>query len=193
VSSPTPLAAGPPAGVENIVPLAAVMTLADLFFATAWIRIPILHRPSFTNNLAARLDKTDALFYQLVANVCAVTCVWNRNLNLLPALQEAGYLTWEDAGRRFNTATVATGHRIHQIAKAGTTICVQNILLVATFEKCLSSGVADRLFGEAERIALASHFERTNDKLDPLQDEIRRRIYWVLCTSERLYKLCCAG
>lgn len=179
--SPTPLAAGPEQGLDSVMPFPSILAVVDLFFTTLWHRLPILHRPSLASRLASRHDRIDPAFYSLVANICAATCVSSRSLPLLPILAACGCSTWLDAGKRFNSATMATGHRIHQLAKAGSTVCAQNVLLVASYECSRSSPVADRLFAEAERIAHAAHFPAENPGLDAVQRELRRRIYWSLC------------
>ncbi|KAL7008105.1 hypothetical protein EMMF5_002287 [Cystobasidiomycetes sp. EMM_F5] len=122
--SPTPLAAGPEQGLDSVMPFPSILAVVDLFFTTLWHRLPILHRPSLASRLASRHDRIDPAFYSLVANICAATCVSSRSLPLLPILAACGCSTWLDAGKRFNSATMATGHRIHQLAKAGSTTCL---------------------------------------------------------------------
>lgn len=180
-SSPTPLPAGPPEGLNAVLPIQTVNDIVDLYFQTLWSHLPIIHRPSFVESLHARQDRTQPAFYCLALNVCAATCAFNRGRPLMGSLVSLS-LSWEAAARLFNRATIATGHRIHHLAKAGSTVTAQNVLLVASFERSMASRVADRLYGEAERIALASHYNEADTvATDEVTREVRRRIYWVLC------------
>lgn len=186
-SSPTPLRAGPPEGLDAIMPIQAVLDIVDLYFTTLWTHLPIVHRPTLLAGLRERADRHQPALYILLLNICAATCAANRSRAPFPSLVACQMPSWEDAGRFFNRATIATGHRIQHLAKAGSTVCAQNVLLVAAYESSMGSRVAERLYGEAERIAMASHYDTDKIPRDAVTREMRRRIYWVLCAYGSLH------
>lgn len=179
------LATLPQSGLENAVSLNVINELVEHFATILWPKLPIIHMPSFRSALRARQDKTSPLFYMLVLNVCAATCMACRPLPRTEAIAATG-CSWEELGRHSNSKIRQRRDRIHTMARAGSVSCLQNVILVAYFEKSIGSPASERLFSEAERIAQNFHLGMEVPGLDAIEAELRRRIYWTLYINDKI-------
>lgn len=179
------IAGAPVSGLESALPWPAVCELVDLFFVHLWPRLPIIHQPSFRQDMQDRRDRNSAPWYMLALNTCAASAIACRALPMTEVLSQLGY-DWERLARHLNSCLRQLGAWIHSMARASSLVCLQNVLLVAYFERCIGSPIADRLGSEAQRIAQAFHFNMEIPGLDAVEAELRRRIFWVLYNQDKL-------
>lgn len=121
----------------------------------------------------------------LALNTCAAAAIACKPLAMPDILSHLGY-NWEGLARHLNSCLRQMGAWIQTMARASSLVCLQNVLLVAYFERCIGSPIADRLGSEAQRIAQAFHFNIEIPGLDAVEAEMRRRLFWSLCIQDKL-------
>lgn len=165
--------------VESSIGWPATLELVNLFFSLLWPMLPIVHQPTFVQALHERQDRTSESFCMLTLNVCAAAAVSSRYVAMPSAVSAVG-LSWLAIARQLNSCIRRGAQWIQTMSRTDSCACLQNVILVAHFERSIGSPVADRLLNEAERIAQAFHFGRELPILSISETNVRRRVFWTL-------------
>jgi hypothetical protein len=165
--------------LETSIGWSATLELVNLFFSLLWPMLPIIHQPTFMQALYERQDRTSESFCMLTINVCAAAAVSSRYVVMPPAIRAVG-LSWLAIARQLNSCIRRGAQWIQTMSRTDSCACLQNVILVAHFERSIGSPVVDRLLNEAERIAQAFHFGRELPILSLSETNVRRRVFWTL-------------
>lgn len=173
-----------PENLDHVVSGPVIDHIINLFFDYVYPLTPCLHRPTFIAHLTARMDKTDPIFFALTLNVIASTLVQvPRSLVNLEkpeveslarrcvrvAKAKFDFVVWEDE------------------------VPVQSAFVVISYLEgivhlLLGNNLAHvEATGRANQLALAMRLNEESSYvgLDPVESEIRRRIYWLLFQADK--------
>lgn len=182
-ASPSMSLSALPDNLDQVISHNVMDNIISLFFDYVYPLTPILHRPTFLANLAARKDKVDPVFFSLVLSVIASTLVQvPRSLVNL----EKGEV--ENLARR--CIRVSRGKMSFVWEEV---VPVQSDFIVIAYLE----GIVHLLLGnntahvtataQANQLALAMRLneESSYDSLDPIECEMRRRMFWLLFQADK--------
>ncbi|ORX39881.1 fungal-specific transcription factor domain-domain-containing protein [Kockovaella imperatae] len=171
---------------ENLDQVAAphvIDHIIGLFFNYVYPLTPCLHRPTFLHNLALRLDKTDTIFFALTLTIIASTLV-----QIPRSLVNLDKSEVESLARR--CVKVARVKISYIFDDPGPVLSTYVVI-------CYLEGIVHLLLGnntahvictaQANQLALALRLneESSYESLDPIECEMRRRIYWLLFQADK--------
>ena len=179
-------------GGVNVLPRRVLDEIATSFFDKLGGLLPIVDRESFMADLASRRDRTDRHFLHLVVNLCAAAAAGLQG----EAFPEAStsdlgkcFSSWEDAARFFNTSQPP--RRLREMFQDRHVSVLQNILLVATYERAFGSPIAYHLTHEAVQFAIAYGYHRltASDVAASRDADTGNRVLWQLYIWDKIVAL----
>ncbi|VDC07486.1 unnamed protein product [Peniophora sp. CBMAI 1063] len=156
--------------------------LVELYFANYHIIVPILHRPTFEEDLRSNLHLHDRTFGTVVLLVCALGSRWARD----PRVLETGDTTWLSAGwkwfiqcRVLDDAALASPSSHLRILQA--------LCLAAVYVPNVSLTHGWMYIGQGIRLAvdIGAHKRRVYGANPTLEDEMFKRAVWILIHMDR--------
>ncbi|KAL7423959.1 hypothetical protein Q5752_001544 [Cryptotrichosporon argae] len=172
-----------PASLDQMLPLPFVDKMIGLFFDYVYPLTPCLHRPSFLADLAAQRDRRDPVFFALALAVVGSTLVQVPHMLVGKTKAEV-----EAVARRC----------VHVEREKVAFLWAESVPMRAEFVViCYLEGIVHLLLGnntahvmataQANQCALAMRLneESSYDGLDPIECEVRRRIYWLLYQADK--------
>ncbi|ODO10748.1 hypothetical protein I350_01345 [Cryptococcus amylolentus CBS 6273] len=176
-----PLAVSAPSGLDEIVPGPTIEKIVNLFFDHIYPLTPCIHRPTFIIDLAERRDRSDPVFFALALNVLAATLV-----------QIPRVLMGLDKDKVEQLAKLCL--RVSRAKMAG--LWEEPTSVELNFSAYLESIV--HLFlgndtahvttiAQANQLALALRMndESSYKDLNPVEGEMRRRMFWLLFQTDK--------
>lgn len=174
---------GIPTNLDQVVSPAVVDHIVGLFFDYVYPLTPCLHRPTFLADLSARRDKTDPVFFALTLVVLASTLVQVPRILVNLDKQEV-----ESLARRCVRAARAKTSYLWEEPVPMRAEFVVIFYLEGIVHLVLGNNTAHVIVtAQANQCALALRLneESSYDKLNPIECEIRRRIYWLLFQADK--------
>ncbi|KAJ7505452.1 fungal-specific transcription factor domain-containing protein [Mycena galericulata] len=149
-----------PRRLDEIAPRDTISLIIALFFDFVYPLTPCIHRPSFMADLHARREERDPLFFALVMSTVASTLVQVPR-SYLPMERP---VTCHEASRHISIASDCIYH-----------FCEGH------------DATQHAAFGEAAHIAvtLRLHEEAAYEGIDPIECEVRRRVFWLLFGADK--------
>ncbi|KAF8312542.1 hypothetical protein DL93DRAFT_2114966, partial [Clavulina sp. PMI_390] len=168
--------------LDNLpVPREQVMEILQLFFLYVYPLTPCIHKPTFMADLQSRREESDPLFFSLVLSTVASTLVQVPR-SYLPWLDRASVrklaLYCSEASRLITVAGYDSPNSMQVVVRYFDTVYHFCEGHDATSHAC---------FGEAAHIAVTLHMheEASYANLDPIETEIRRRVFWLLFGADK--------
>ncbi|KAJ7288465.1 fungal-specific transcription factor domain-containing protein [Mycena rebaudengoi] len=169
-----------PRRLDEVAPRDTISLIIALFFDFVYPLTPCIHRPSFMADLHARREERDPLFFALVMATVASTLVQVPRSYLpmeRPVVRKLAQ-TCHEAGRHISIASYDPPTSMH--------------VVIRYFDSCYHfceghDATQHAAFGEAAHIAvtLRLHEEAAYEGLDPIECEVRRRIFWLLFGADK--------
>ncbi|GJJ13318.1 hypothetical protein Clacol_007570 [Clathrus columnatus] len=171
-----------PHRLEDVAPRETILLIISLFFDFVYPLTPCIHKPSFMADLQSRREERDPLFFALVMSTVASTCVQVPRSYLPLERREVRKLaqTCHEASRHISVAGYDPPTSIHVVIRYFDTV----------YHFCEGHDATSHAsFGEAAHIAVTLHMheEASYEGLDPIECEIRRRVFWLLFGGECLF------
>ncbi|KAF9077532.1 fungal-specific transcription factor domain-containing protein [Rhodocollybia butyracea] len=169
-----------PHRLEEIAPRDTIYLIIALFFDFVYPLTPCVHKPSFMADLHARREERDPLFFSLVMSTVASTLVQVPRSYLpmeRPFVHKLAQ-TCHEASRHISVASYDPPTSMHVIIR----------YFDCVYHFCEGHDATQHAaFGEAAHIAvtLRMHEEASYEGLDPIECEIRRRIFWLLFGADK--------
>ncbi|RXW24487.1 hypothetical protein EST38_g1386 [Candolleomyces aberdarensis] len=169
-----------PRRLEEIAPRDTISLIIALFFDFVYPLTPCVHKPSFMADLHARREERDPLFFALVMSTVASTLVQvPRSYVPLerPVVRKLAQ-TCHEASRHITIASYDPPTSAHVVIRYFDCI----------YHFCEGHDATQHAaFGEAAHIAitLRLHEEASYEGLDPIECEVRRRIFWLLFGADK--------
>ncbi|GMK59474.1 hypothetical protein CspeluHIS016_0800800 [Cutaneotrichosporon spelunceum] len=169
--------------LDQVVSPSVVENIIGLFFDYVYPLTPCLHRPTFLADLAARRDKTDPIFFALTLCVLASTLVQvpRKLVNLQKeeveilarrcvrvARHKVAYIWDEPSPMRSEFVVIFYLEGIVHLILGNNTA---HVVVTAQANQCA--------------LALRLNEESSYDGLNPIETEVRRRIYWLLFQADK--------
>lgn len=169
-----------PRRLEEIAPRDTISLILALFFDFVYPLTPCIHKPSFMADLQARREEHDPLFFALVMSTVASTLVQvpRSYLPMERSVVRKLAQTCYEASRHITVATYDPPTSMHVAIR----------YLDCVYHFCEGSDATQHAcFGEAAHIAitLRMHEESSYEGLDPIECEVRRRIFWLLFGADK--------
>lgn len=174
---------GIPTNLDMVVSPAIVDHIVGLFFDFVYPLTPCLHRPTFLADLRARRDKTDPVFFALSLAVLASTLV-----QVPRSLVNLDKEEVESLARRCVRAARAKISYIWEEPVPMRADFVVIFYLEGIVHLLLGNNTAHVVVtAQANQCALALRLneESSYENLNPIEAEIRRRIYWLLFQADK--------
>ncbi|EKM58715.1 uncharacterized protein PHACADRAFT_253207 [Phanerochaete carnosa HHB-10118-sp] len=156
--------------------------LLDGYFQNAHLTFPLLHRPTFLQNVASGLHLFDEGFGATVLLVCAVSARFSEN----PAVLPPGTTDWQWAGWQW-FQQVQSARKLIPLA-AATLYDLQVAVLAAAYIGTSSIPYPSyAVVGHGLRIAqdLGAHRRMAYGPVPTVDGELRKRAFWCLVTMDR--------
>ncbi|KAJ3937594.1 MAG: fungal-specific transcription factor domain-containing protein [Lentinula lateritia] len=169
-----------PHRLEEIAPRDTIYLIIALFFDFVYPLTPCVHKPSFMADLHARREERDPLFFALVMSTVASTLVQVPRSYLpmeRPVVHKLAQ-TCHEASRHISVASYDPPTSMHVVIR----------YFDCVYHFCEGHDATQHAaFGEAAHIAvtLRMHEEASYDGLDPIECEVRRRIFWLLFGADK--------
>ncbi|KAJ8080378.1 hypothetical protein PM082_017211 [Marasmius tenuissimus] len=169
-----------PHRLEEIAPRDTISLIIALFFDFVYPLTPCVHKPSFMADLHARREERDPLFFALVMSTVASTLVQVPRSYLpleRPVVRRLAQ-TCHEASRHITVATYDPPTSMHVVIR----------YFDCVYHFCEGHDATQHAaFGEASHIAvtLRMHEESSYEGLDPIECEVRRRIFWLLFGADK--------
>ncbi|KAF5339013.1 hypothetical protein D9611_008711 [Ephemerocybe angulata] len=169
-----------PRRLEEIAPRDTISLIIALFFDFVYPLTPCIHKPSFMADLHARREERDPLFFALVMSTVASTLVQVPRSYLpmeRPVVRKLAQ-TCHEASRHITIASYDPPTSSHVVIR----------YFDCVYHFCEGHDATQHAaFGEAAHIAvtLRLHEEASYEGLDPIECEIRRRIFWLLFGADK--------
>ncbi|KAG7088236.1 hypothetical protein E1B28_012251 [Marasmius oreades] len=169
-----------PHRLEEIAPRDTISLIIALFFDFVYPLTPCVHKPSFMADLHARREERDPLFFALVMSTVASTLVQVPRSYLpldRPVVRRLAQTCYE-ASRHITVASYDPPTSMHVVVR----------YFDCVYHFCEGHDATQHAaFGEAAHIAvtLRMHEESSYDGLDPIECEVRRRIFWLLFGADK--------
>ncbi|KAF4617490.1 hypothetical protein D9613_006076 [Agrocybe pediades] len=169
-----------PRRLEEIAPRDTISLIITLFFDFVYPLTPSIHKPSFMADLRSRREERDPLFFALVMSTVASTLVQLPRSYLpmeRPVVRKLAQ-TCHEASRHITIASYDPPTSMHVVIRYFDCI----------YHFCEGHDATQHAaFGEAAHIAvtLRMHEEASYEGLDPIECEVRRRIFWLLFGADK--------
>ncbi|PPR05349.1 hypothetical protein CVT24_007963 [Panaeolus cyanescens] len=169
-----------PRRLEEIAPRDTISLIIALFFDFVYPLTPCVHKPSFMADLHSRREERDPLFFALVMSTVASTLVQVPRSYLpmdRPVVRKLAQTAYE-ASRHITIASYDPPTSMH--------VAIRYFDCIYHF--CEGHDATQHAaFGEAAHIAvtLRMHEEASYEGLDPIECEVRRRIFWLLFGADK--------
>ncbi|KAF9527598.1 fungal-specific transcription factor domain-containing protein [Crepidotus variabilis] len=169
-----------PRRLEEIAPRDTISLIIALFFDFVYPLTPCVHKPSFMADLHARREERDPLFFALVMSTVASTLVQVPRSYLpmeRPVVRKLAQ-TCHEASRHITVASYDPPTSMHVVIRYFDCI----------YHFCEGHDATQHAaFGEAAHIAvtLRMHEEASYEGLDPIECEVRRRVFWLLFGADK--------
>ncbi|GLB38250.1 putative fungal specific transcription factor [Lyophyllum shimeji] len=169
-----------PHRLEDIAPRDTISLIIALFFDFVYPLTPCVHKPSFMADLHARREERDPLFFALVMSTVASTLVQVPRSYLpmeRPVVRKLAQ-TCHEASRHISVASYDPPTSMHVVIR----------YFDCVYHFCEGHDATQHAaFGEAAHIAvtLRMHEEASYEGLDPIECEVRRRIFWLLFGADK--------
>ncbi|KAF8908951.1 fungal-specific transcription factor domain-containing protein [Gymnopilus junonius] len=169
-----------PRRLEEIAPRDTISLIIALFFDFVYPLTPCVHKPSFMADLHSRREEKDPLFFALVMSTVASTLVQVPRSYLpmeRPVVRKLAQ-TAHEASRHITIASYDPPTSMHVVIRYFDCI----------YHFCEGHDATQHAaFGEAAHIAvtLRMHEEASYEGLDPIECEVRRRIFWLLFGADK--------
>ncbi|KIL67868.1 hypothetical protein M378DRAFT_73055 [Amanita muscaria Koide BX008] len=169
-----------PHRLEDIAPRDTILLIIALFFDFVYPVTPCIHKPSFMTHLHARREERDPLFFSLVMSTVASTLVQmpRSYLPMERSVVRKLAQTCYEASRHVSVATYDPPSSTHVVLRYFD--CIYHL--------CQGHEATQHAaFGEAVHIAITLHLheEASYEGLDPIESEVRRRIFWILFQADK--------
>ncbi|KIK69662.1 hypothetical protein GYMLUDRAFT_34056 [Collybiopsis luxurians FD-317 M1] len=169
-----------PHRLEEIAPRDTIYLIIALFFDYVYPLTPCVHKPSFMADLHARREERDPLFFALVMSTVASTLaqVPRSYLPLERPVVHKLAQTCHEASRHISVASYDPPTSMHVVIR----------YFDCVYHFCEGHDATQHAaFGEAAHIAvtLRMHEEASYEGLDPIECEVRRRIFWLLFGADK--------
>lgn len=169
-----------PHRIEDVAPRETILLIISLFFDFVYPLTPCIHKPSFMADLQSRREERDPLFFALVMSTVASTCVQVPRSYLPLERREVRKLaqTCHEASRHISVAGYDPPTSMHVVIRYFDTV----------YHFCEGHDATSHAsFGEAAHIAVTLHMheEASYEGLDPIECEIRRRVFWLLFGADK--------
>lgn len=151
-----------------------------LFFDFVYPLTPCIHKPSFMADLHSRREERDPLFFALVMSTVASTLVQlprsylPMERSVVRKLAQTSY----EASRHITIASYDPPTSMHVVIRYFDCI----------YHFCEGHDATQHAaFGEAAHLAISLrlHEESAYDGLDPIECEVRKRIFWLLFGADK--------
>lgn len=170
-----------PHRLEDIAPREMILQIIQLFFDFVYPLTPCVHRPSFMADLSSRREERDPLFFALVMSTVASTLVQVPR-SYLPIIERKQVRRLaqlcHEASRHVTVAAYDPPTSTHVVIRYFDTV----------YHFCEGHDATSHAsFGEAAHIAVTLHMheEASYEGLDPIETEIRRRVFWLLFGADK--------
>ncbi|KAJ7134497.1 fungal-specific transcription factor domain-containing protein [Mycena epipterygia] len=169
-----------PRRLDEIAPRDTISLIIALFFDFVYPLTPCIHRPSFMADLHARREERDPLFFALVMSTVASTLVQVPRSYLpmeRPVVRKLAQ-TCHEASRHISIASYDPPTSMHVVIRYFDCI----------YHFCEGHDATQHAaFGEAAHIAvtLRLHEEAAYEGIDPIECEVRRRVFWLLFGADK--------
>ncbi|KAF8208788.1 fungal-specific transcription factor domain-containing protein [Mycena galopus ATCC 62051] len=169
-----------PRRLDEIAPRDTISLIIALFFDFVYPLTPCVHRPSFMADLHARREERDPLFFALVMSTVASTLVQVPRSYLpmeRPVVRKLAQ-TCHEASRHITVASYDPPTSMHVVIR----------YFDCVYHFCEGHDATQHAaFGEAAHIAvtLRLHEEAAYEGLDPIECEVRRRVFWLLFGADK--------
>ncbi|KAJ7163382.1 fungal-specific transcription factor domain-containing protein [Mycena filopes] len=169
-----------PRRLDEIAPRDTISLIIALFFDFVYPLTPCIHRPSFMADLHARREERDPLFFALVMSTVASTLVQVPRSYLpmeRPVVRKLAQ-TCHEASRHITIASYDPPTSMHVVIR----------YFDCVYHFCEGHDATQHAaFGEAAHIAvtLRLHEEAAYEGIDPIESEIRRRVFWLLFGADK--------
>ncbi|KAE9394901.1 hypothetical protein BT96DRAFT_886204 [Gymnopus androsaceus JB14] len=169
-----------PHRLEEIAPRDTIYLIIALFFDFVYPLTPCVHKPSFMADLHARREERDPLFFSLVMSTVASTLVQvpRSYIPLERPVVHKMAQTCHEASRHISVASYDPPTSMHVVIR----------YFDCVYHFCEGHDATQHAaFGEAAHIAvtLRMHEEASYEGLDPIECEVRRRIFWLLFGADK--------
>nr|GAT50591.1 predicted protein [Mycena chlorophos] len=169
-----------PRRLDEIAPRDTISLIIALFFDFVYPLTPCVHKPSFMADLHARREERDPLFFALVMSTVASTLVQVPRSYVpmeRPVVRKLAQ-TCHEASRHITIASYDPPTSMHVVIRYFDCI----------YHFCEGHDATQHAaFGEAAHIAvtLRLHEEAAYAGLDPIEAEVRRRVFWLLFGADK--------
>ncbi|KAJ7147557.1 fungal-specific transcription factor domain-containing protein [Mycena crocata] len=169
-----------PRRLDEIAPRDTISLIIALFFDFVYPLTPCIHRPSFMADLHARREERDPLFFALVMSTVASTLVQVPRSYLpmeRPVVRKLAQ-TCHEASRHITIASYDPPTSMHVVIR----------YFDCVYHFCEGHDATQHAaFGEAAHIAvtLRLHEEAAYEGIDPIECEVRRRVFWLLFGADK--------
>lgn len=171
--------------LEDVTSWANISHYISLYLQYLWPLLPLVHRPTFAENLATRLDLRDTDFRALLLNIVAFT------ISQLPTSRLTTEQYDVEGLKRLQRRCHRTSSQLQRTYHSQVTLTQICIIIFDNFY-LLSIGLthtaASRL-GQAVQLAfcLGLHSDAKTQALglDPIEVQLRRRVFWQLYASDK--------
>nr|XP_019042669.1 hypothetical protein I302_08373 [Kwoniella bestiolae CBS 10118]OCF21599.1 hypothetical protein I302_08373 [Kwoniella bestiolae CBS 10118] len=165
-----------PEGIDQVVPGPTIDNVLNLFFDYVYPLTPCLHRPTFVTDLTARRDRTDPVFFALALTVIASTLV-----QVPRSLVNLDKTEVEDLARKcIKIARAKMAHMWEDPIPITISMGIVHLVLGNNTAHVVVTAQANQL-----ALALRLNEESSYEGLDPIEREIRRRLYWLLFQADK--------
>ncbi|ODN98524.1 hypothetical protein L198_03770 [Cryptococcus wingfieldii CBS 7118] len=172
-----------PSGLDQTVPCPTIEKIVNLFFDHIYPLTPCIHRPTFIIDLAERRDRSDPVFFALALNVLAATLV-----------QIPRVLMGMDKDEVEHLAKLCL--RVSRAKMAGfweePTSVELNFVVISYLESIVHLFLGNdtahvTTTAQANQLALALRMndESSYKDLNPVEGEMRRRMFWLLFQTDK--------
>ncbi|KAF8339604.1 fungal-specific transcription factor domain-containing protein [Cantharellus anzutake] len=158
-----------------------IMEILQLFFSYVYPLTPCIHKPTFMADIATHREETDPLFFALILSTVASTLVQ------VPR----SYLPFFDRPTVRKLALYCSeASRLITVAGYDNPCSMQVVIRYfdMVYHFCEGNDATSHAcFGEAAHIAVTLHMheEASYENLDPIEAEIRRRVFWLLFGADK--------
>lgn len=171
--------------LEDVTSWAHVAHFISLYLQYLWPLLPLVHRPTFAENLATRLDVRDTEFRALLLSLVAFS------ISQLPTSRLVTDQLDVEALKRLQRRCHRTSQDLQRIYHSRVTLTQICIVIFDNFY-LLSIGLthtAAAKLGQAVQLAfsLGLHSDSRTAALglDPVEVQLRRRVFWQLYASDK--------
>lgn len=171
--------------LEDVTSWANISHYISLYLQYLWPLLPLVHRPTFAENLATRLDLRDTDFRALLLNMVAFT------ISQLPTSRLTTEQFDVEGLKRLQRRCHRTSSQLQRTYHSQVTLTQICIIIFDNFY-LLSIGLthtAAARLGQAVQLAfcLGIHSDAKTQalNLDPIEVQLRRRVFWQLYASDK--------